>query len=87
MRHRPARQPRARTARHHGHIQPMANLQHRLHLCIRLGQRNQQRPLAVGGEAVAFVGCRVLVVPQQGMPGQVGLKQRQKLCEKLGFLK
>ncbi len=71
VRHGAARQARARAARHHGHGQAVAGLQHGLHLVIGFGQRHHQRALAVGGQAVAFVGRGVFAVPQQRVRRQV----------------
>ena len=73
--HGATRQTRARTARHHRHAQRMAAAQHRLHLRLGLGQGHDQRALAVGGQAVALVGCGVFGLVQQGVRGQV-LRQR-----------
>ena len=54
--HGAAREARARTARHHGHLQLVAGAQHGLHFVVRFGRAHHQRALAVGGQAVAFVG-------------------------------
>jgi hypothetical protein len=59
----------------------MAGLQHRGHLGLGLGQGHGQRHLAVGGEAVAFVGHGVLAVPQQG----VGRQQPRQRGHHLGL--
>ena len=71
MRHGPTRQARARAPGHYRHLQAVAHLQHGLHLGIGLGQRHDQRALAVGGQAVAFVGGGLFALPQQGVAGQV----------------
>jgi hypothetical protein len=69
VRHGAARQARARTARHHGHLELVAGLEHGLHLRLGFGQAHHQRALAVGGQAIAFVGRGVFAVPEQGVLG------------------
>ena len=54
----------------------MAGFQHRLHLLIRLGQGHHQRALAVGGQAIAFVGGGVFGRVEDGVGGQHGLQGR-----------
>ncbi|MDT4859078.1 hypothetical protein FQZ97_935750 [compost metagenome] len=60
----------ARATRDHGHGQRMTGPEHGGHLVFGFGQGHHQRPLAVGGQAVALVGRRVLVVPEQRVSGQ-----------------
>ena len=79
VRQRAAGQAGAGAARHHRHPQRMAGAQHRSHLRLGFGQRHQQRLLAVGGEAVAFIGHRVLAAPQQRMRRQQRLQRGQHL--------
>ncbi|MCY1547272.1 hypothetical protein D9M68_833180 [compost metagenome] len=74
MRHGATRETRARAARHHRHIQRVADLEHRGHLVFGLGQHHHQRALAVGGEAVAFVGHGVFGLPEQRVGGYHGLQ-------------
>ena len=50
----------------------MTGLQHAGDLRLGLGQRHGQRALAVGGQAVAFIGARLLVLPEQRVRGQLG---------------
>jgi hypothetical protein len=64
---RPVPAPRATTGTASG-----GRPQHGGHLGFGLGQRHGQRLLAVGGQAVAFVGHRVLAVPQQRVGRQHG---------------
>ena len=66
-----ARQPGARAARDHGHLDGVAGSQHGLDLGLGLGQADHQRALAVGREAVAFIGRGVLGIPQQGVGGHM----------------
>jgi len=73
VRQRAARQPGAGAARHHRHTQAVAHAQHLAHLLRRVGQRHRQRPLAIGGQAIAFIGRGLLIRPQQRMRGQNGL--------------
>jgi hypothetical protein len=75
VRHGATRQPGAGTTRHHRHVQAMAGFQHRLHLLIRLGQGHHQRALAVGGQAIAFVGGGVFGRVEDGVGGQHGLQR------------
>ena len=49
----------------------MANTQHRTDLSLRFGQCHHHGALAVGRQAIAFVGGRVFVVPEQGVCRQV----------------
>jgi hypothetical protein len=76
VRQRAARQPGARTARDDRHVEPVAGAQHRGDLLFGLGQRDDERPLAIGGQPVALVRRRVLGLPQQRMgrqhAGQLG---------------
>ena len=65
VRQRAAAQARAGAARHHRQAEFMAGAQHRGDLRFGFRQRHQQRQLAVGGEAVAFVGHGVLALPEQ----------------------
>ena len=65
VRQRAAGEPGAGAARHHRHLEPVADRQHRGDLRLGLGQGDDQRLLAVGGEAVAFVGHGVLALPEQ----------------------
>jgi hypothetical protein len=74
-----ARQPRARAARDHGHLDGVAGAQHGLDLGLGLGQADHQRALAVGREAVAFIGRGVLGIPQQCMGGHMGLERGHDL--------
>jgi hypothetical protein len=69
-RQRAARQPGAGAACDHRHVQAVAGAQHRGDLLLGLGQHDDERLLAVGGEPVALVRNRVLAAPQQRMRGQ-----------------
>ena len=59
----------------------MAGRQHRGHLAFGFRQRHQQRQLAVGGQAVAFIRHRVLAVVQQ----RVRRQQRRQRGPHLGL--
>ena len=67
---RPVPAPRATT----GTSSAWQALQHRLHLLVGFGQGHHQRALAVGGQAVAFVGRGVLGCVEQGVGRQDGLQ-------------
>ena len=54
-------------------------LQDALHLLLGLGQRHHHRQLAVGGQPVALVGPRVLLLPQHGALGQEGAQRLRHL--------
>ncbi len=71
--HGTTRQAGARAARHHRHIQAMTHPQHCSHLLFSFRQGHQQRALAVGGQAVAFVGRGVFRLVEQRMLRQIGL--------------
>ncbi|MPM48500.1 hypothetical protein SDC9_95225 [bioreactor metagenome] len=71
MRHGAARQPGARAARDHRHVQRMAGAQHGLHLGFRFRQGHDQRALAIGGQPIAFIRRGVLGIPQQRMRRQM----------------
>ena len=57
----------------------MADRQHRGDLRLALGQGDDQRLLAIGGEAVAFVGHGVLALPEEGMRRQRGAERGDDL--------
>ena len=79
VRQRAAREPGAGAARHHRHLEAVADRQHRGDLRLALGQGDDQRLLAIGGEAVAFVRHRVLALPEQGMRRQRGAERGDDL--------
>jgi hypothetical protein len=81
VRQRAARKPRARAARHHRHVEPVARAQHRGDLLLALGQGDDERMLAIGGQSVAFVGRDVLALPEQRARGQ----QRRQRADDLGL--
>ena len=58
--HGAAGEASTRAARHHRHTQAVAGGQHGLHVRLSLRQHHHQGALAVGGQAIAFVGRGVL---------------------------
>ena len=65
-RQRAAGKAGARAARHHWNPHGRTGLENALHLLLGLGQRDDHRQLAVGGEAVAFVRPGVFFLVENG---------------------
>jgi hypothetical protein len=57
----------------------MAGPEHRLNLLLVFRQGDDQRALAIGGEAIALVGRGVFGVPEQRMRGQHRLQRGDDL--------
>ncbi len=74
---RPVPAPRATT----GTLQRVAGAQHGRHLRLGLGQRHHQRALAVGGQAVAFVGRRCLRACHSSACARQQRLQRGTTCD------
>ena len=68
-----------RAARNDGSAYGMAGLEHGLHLCISLGQADQQRALAVGRQSVALIGRGVFALIEQGMRRHMGAQSLHHL--------
>ena len=62
---RPARKAGSRAPRHHRHVQLVAGLEHRRHLCLGFRQHDDQRFAPIGRKAVALVGRDLLWLPEQ----------------------
>jgi hypothetical protein len=69
VRQRAARQPGAGAARDHRHAELAARAQQRGDLRLGVGNRDRERQLAVGGEAVALVRPQRLGVGEQPQRG------------------
>ena len=80
VRQRAARQPGAGAARAPPARRARGRCAAPLHLRLGLRQRDHQRQLAVGGQAVALVGPRVLLLPEQGARRQEGAQRRRDLA-------
>ena len=67
-----AGQARAGAARHDRHVQRAADAEDGDDLFLRVGQSDHHRQLAIGGQAVAFVGARILGIGQHAAGRQHG---------------
>lgn len=84
-RHGAAGQARAGAARHDRHVQFAAHVQDRQHLLFAVGQGDDHRQLAVGGQAVAFVGTGVFGVGEDTARRQFRVQRGGDLLATLGI--